>query len=89
MCKIHIAEFMAYNLKKGGLAHMARGRIKWYSAALGYGFIVPDDGATKVLVHHKDIAGGRESKLLENGAQVTYTATWGQEGLEAKNVSEI
>ncbi|MBV9455107.1 MAG: cold shock domain-containing protein [Rubrobacter sp.] len=56
---------------------MARGKIKWYSAALGYGFIVPDDEATKVLVHHNDIAGGKESKPLENGAQVTYAAAWG------------
>ena len=68
---------------------MARGRIKWYSAALGYGFIVPDDGGVKVLVHHEDIAGGKESKSLENGAQVAYKAAWGQEGLEAKNVSEV
>ncbi len=68
---------------------MARGRIKWYSAALGYGFIVPDDGGVKVLVHHEDIAGGKETRSLENGAQVTYKAAWGLEGLEAKNVSEV
>jgi CspA family cold shock protein len=68
---------------------MAQGRIKWYSAALGYGFIVPDDGATKVLVHHKDIAGGKEVKSLKNGTQVIYRAAWDQEGLEAKHVSEV
>ena len=68
---------------------MARGRIKWYSAHLGYGFIIPDDGGTEVFVHQADIAGGNGFKFLENGTEVTYEAVRGGEGLEAKNVSKV
>ncbi len=35
-------------LEKGGLLDMARGRVKWYSPQLGYGFILPDDGGVEL-----------------------------------------
>ena len=68
---------------------MARGRIKWYSAHLGYGFIIPDDEGVEVFVRQADIADGSGFKSLENGAEVTYEALRGSEGPEAKNVSEV
>jgi CspA family cold shock protein len=67
---------------------MAQGRVKWYSAALGYGFIIPDDGGTELFVQRKDIASS-EPKPLENGDKVTYKAVQGAEGVEAKNVSRV
>ena len=67
---------------------MAQGRVKWYSAALGYGFIIPDDGGTELFVQRKDIASS-EPKPLENGDKVTYEAIQGREGMEAKNVSRV
>ena len=66
---------------------MAEGRVKWYSAGLGYGFILPDDGGAEVLVAHADVAGDDGSKSLEKGARVAYEVVRGEEGLEAKNVS--
>ena len=68
---------------------MARGRIKWYSAHLGYGFIIPDDEGVEVFVQQADIAEGNGFKSLENGAEVTYEALRSREGPEAKNVSEV
>ncbi len=64
---------------------MARGGVKWYGPDLGYGFILPHDGGTEVLVHHAGIAGnGFES--LENGEKVTYEAVHGKKGPEPKNI---
>ena len=36
----------------------AQGRVKWYSANLGHGFILPDDGGVELPVVHKEIVGG-------------------------------
>jgi CspA family cold shock protein len=67
---------------------MARGRIKWYSAHLGYGFIIPDDEGVEVFVRQANIAEGNGFKSLENGAEVIYEVACGREGPEAKNISE-
>ena len=65
---------------------MARGRVKWYSADLGYGFILPEDGGVEVLVREEDIV-GNGSGSLEEDAEVTYEVVQGREGPEAKKVS--
>jgi len=67
---------------------MAYGRVKWYSADLGHGFILPDDGGVELLVVREDIVGGR-LKSLKNNARVTYEAAAGREGPEAHNVSTV
>ena len=66
---------------------MARGRVKWYSADLGYGFILPEDGGVEVLVREEDITGDG-SRSLEEDAEVTYEVVQGREGPEAKKVCE-
>ena len=81
-----LEEFPAPKREKGTLYRMAQGRVKWYSANLGYGFIAPEGEGEDILVRHEDVAGnGFEN--LENGARVTYEPGQGREGMEAKNVS--
>ena len=64
---------------------MTRGRVDWYSAVIGYGFIIPDDGSTKVLVRRTNIEG---SDPLENGDKVVYEMIQGGEGMETGRVSK-
>ena len=67
---------------------MAQGRVDWYCANLGYGFIFPEDGGTKAFVRRKDIVAGEEENL-ENNARVSYELRQGTEGPEARTVSYI
>ena len=67
---------------------MSRGRIYWYSANLGHGFIVPDDRdeiGTKLFVRRENIQAGEE-ETLEDNDMVSYEVFEGPEGLEAKGV---
>ena len=70
-----------------GVIVMTQGRVDWYSANLGHGFILSEDGATKAFVRHEDIVAGEEENL-ENNARVSYMVAQGMEGPEARNVSK-
>ncbi len=67
---------------------MVRGRIDWYSANQGHGFIIPEDEGPKAFVQRKDLAAGEEENL-ENNDKVTYEVIQGTEGPEARNVSPV
>ena len=64
---------------------MVRGRVDWYGANQGHGFIIPENGGPKVFVRRKDIKS--DEKNLENNDEVSYEAFQGTEGPEARNVS--
>src|SRR3954467_7570949 len=74
--------------RKAGSRDMAQGTVKWFSDEKGYGFISPDEGGEDLFVHHNGIAGGGY-KSLEEGAKVSYEATQGRKGMEAKNASAV
>jgi CspA family cold shock protein len=67
---------------------MTQGRVDWYSANLGHGFILSEDGGTKAFVRYKDVVAGEEEKL-ENNDWVSYEVAQGMEGPEARNVSRV
>lgn len=65
---------------------MAIGTVKWFNDQKGYGFIAPEDGASKdVFVHFSSIAGGGFKTLVE-GARVEFEVEEGQKGPQATNV---
>jgi CspA family cold shock protein len=65
---------------------MATGRVKWFNAEKGFGFIVPDDGSDDVFVHFSAIT-MEGYKTLEEGERVNYEVTQGPKGPQAANVS--
>ena len=67
---------------------MPRGRVAWYSANLGHGFIIPEDGGPKAFVRREGIKAGEE-ETLENNDRVSYEVFQGREGLEAKGVYKV
>jgi len=64
---------------------MATGKVKWFDATKGFGFITPDDGSKDVFAHHTGIAGDGYKSLNEDQA-VTYDVTEGAKGPQATNI---
>ena len=51
---------------------MAKGTVKWFDAAKGYGFITPDDGGKDLFVHHSAIQSGGDYATLSDGQAVEF-----------------
>ena len=63
------------------------GKVKWFNAAKGYGFITGDDGK-EVFVHFSAILVDG-FKTLDEGQAVEYDANDGPKGPQAANVKKI
>ena len=64
---------------------MATGTVKWFDGKKGFGFIVPDDGANELFVHHSDIQ-MEGFKNLNDGQAVEFEVGEGKKGPCAQNV---
>ena len=63
------------------------GKVKWFNAAKGYGFITGEDG-TEVFVHFSAIQGDGY-KTLDDGQAVEYEVNEGAKGPQAVNVTKL
>jgi CspA family cold shock protein len=64
---------------------MERGRVKWFNAEKGFGFI-ERDGGNDVFVHFSAI-NMDGYKTLEEGAEVEFEVVEGAKGPQASNVT--
>jgi len=66
---------------------MATGKVKWFNAQKGFGFISRDEG-DDVFVHFSAIQGDGY-KSLEEGQEVQFEVEDGPKGPSAVNVTRI
>ena len=66
---------------------MKTGKVKWFNAKKGYGFICGEDGAD-VFVHFSAL-NMEGFKVLEEGDTVEYEVVDGEKGPQAANVTKL
>ncbi len=64
------------------------GRVKWFNAQKGYGFIVPDNGGKDLFVHYSAIQSDGY-KTLKEGQKVEFEIDQSDRGDKAVNVTVI
>ena len=64
---------------------MAKGLVKWFNTAKGYGFIVSEDNPDELFVHYSAISMSGY-KTLVDGEAVEFDIEKSDKGLQAKNI---
>jgi len=64
------------------------GRVKWFSAEKGYGFIEREDGEGDIFVHFSAIQ-AEGFKTLQEGETVQFDIVSGDRGPQASNVVKV
>ena len=65
---------------------MSTGKVKWFNANKGFGFITHDGGGDDLFVHHSEIKMTGYANL-EEGQQVQFDIAQGKKGPCATNVT--
>ncbi|MGY2257195.1 cold-shock protein [Pseudomonas reactans] len=66
---------------------MATGKVKWFNAEKGFGFI-SQDGGGDIFVHFSAIKGDG-FRTLEENQKVEFEVTQGAKGAQAENVRVV
>ena len=66
---------------------MLKGKVKWFNAEKGFGFIVGEDG--KDIFAHYSVINQEGYKALAEGDTVTYELKTTERGPQAANVTKV
>ena len=72
---------------RNGDLKMATGKVKWFNAEKGYGFITAEDGKD-VFVHFSALQMDG-FKVLDEGEEVEFDVVNGEKGPQAANVVKL
>ena len=67
---------------------MAQGKVKWFDAKKGYGFIEPDDGSKDAFLHISALQASNISSIDE-GDILTYELTEQRGKMSASDVVKL
>ncbi len=67
---------------------MAKGKVKWFSNAKGYGFILSEEVEGDIFVHHSSIQ-SEGYRTLDEGEYVAFELVQSEKGLKADGVSRL
>ncbi|MCG6859865.1 MAG: cold shock domain-containing protein [Chromatiaceae bacterium] len=68
---------------------MSKGKVKWFDAAKGYGFITPEDSGKDLFFHHSEIKSGGGYATLTDGQDVEYEVGQSPKGPCANQVVPV
>lgn len=69
------------------MSERVKGKVKWFNAGKGYGFIERADGESDIFVHYSALQGDG-FRTLEEGELVEFTIAKTDKGLQAEDVSK-
>ncbi|MTI88662.1 MAG: cold-shock protein [Balneolaceae bacterium] len=68
---------------------MEYGKVKWFDAQKGFGFIEPDNGGKDIFVHRNNIENLGFEEGLRDGEEVEYEVEETPKGLSAVDVVRL
>lgn len=68
---------------------MQYGKVKWFDAEKGFGFIEPEDGGKDVFVHRNNIENLGFEEGLRDGEEVEFSIEETPKGLSAQDVRRV
>ena len=73
--------------RSGELLERESGKVKWFNANKGFGFITRENGED-VFVHFRSIR-GKGHRVLRDGQRVDFFVSDGDKGLQAEDVEVV
>ncbi len=70
------------------MSERVKGKVKWFNASKGYGFLERPDGEADVFVHFSAIQ-GEGFRSLEEGEAVEFSVAKTEKGFQAENVNKL